>query len=182
MSPTTRIAPFLILGLSLLLLGGCCSEPDSLPPSGTPEEIATELADLAVELGVFETVLDRGADEALAASTDALTLEIGREPTEDELDRVRGILRGALGEFLTLDLWKETVVRAYAESYTAEDLQAMLDFYGSSAGRKTLELRDQVSVRVDDDIDRALEAHLEAFIERVDAALDAEFREIGEGS
>jgi hypothetical protein len=182
MTPTTRVAPFPILVLSLLLLGGCCTEPERTAPSGTPEEIAGELADLAVELGAFEIILDRGADEALAASTDALTLEIGREPTEDELARVRRVLRGALAEFLTLDLWKETVVRAYAETFTAEELQAMLDFYGSSAGRRVLELQDELTFRVDDDIDAALEGHLAAFIERVDTTLDEEFSEIGEGS
>jgi hypothetical protein len=162
------------MGLSILLAVGCASQ-DGAGPSRTADEAAQELARLSIELGSRDGALDRAADWTWSASTDALTLELGREPTEDENVRGRAILREVIGEFLTPDLWKESIARVYAERFTATELNEMVRFYASPVGRKVLTLEDEITDEVDDAFGEALgEARLEELITRIDEALGAE--------
>lgn len=163
-----------VLVLSVLLAAGCAS-PDGGGPSRTAEEAAGELARLSVELGSLDDALDRAADWTWGATLDAVVLELGREPSEDEQSRGRAVLREVIGEFVTPDLWQESVARVYAEHFTAAELNEMVRFYGSPVGRKVLSLESDLTDEVDDLFDEALGGEsLEAFIARVDEALGAE--------
>jgi len=168
-------------GSVVLALTLACSAPGETPD--TPEnraEIAGKLATLSVELGSFEDVLDRGADLAWTASADTLTLELGRELTEEEQAQVREVLRAVLGEFLTEELWKETVIRVYADEFTASELASILSFYDSPVGRKVLDLETALTEEVHDSLGDTLDARLDEFIERVDAELATKFDLPGE--
>jgi hypothetical protein len=169
-----------IIGLSMLLALSCASQ-DGAGPSRTAEESAAELARLSVELGSLDDALDRAADWAWGATVDAITLELGREPTEEERTRGRDILRGVIAEFVTPELWKESVARVYAEHFTAGELNEMIRFYDSPVGRKVLSLESELTDEVDGLFEEALDGEtLQAFIARVDEALGAELG-LGEG-
>ena len=166
---------FVVLGLFIVLAVGCASH-DGADSSRTAEEAAQELARLSIELGSLDAALGRAADWTWSASIDALTLELGREPSEEENDRGRAILREVLAGFLTPELWEKSITRVYTERFTAVELNEMVRFYGSPVGRKVLSLEGEVSGAVDDEIGEALgEDRLEEFITRVDDALGTEF-------
>lgn len=184
MTHITRPASIAVIALLTALLAGC-AQPGAAPDS--PErraELAGQLAQLAVELGGLDHKIDNGADLAWEASADTLTLELGRELTEEEQLEVRGILRDTLAEFLTPELWQEQVASVYAEHFTAGELEALLEFFSSDAGRKSLELESALVKEVDARLESSLDRQIEAFIERVDERLAASFDglEGGEGS
>ena len=171
---------FVVLALCIVLAVGCALQ-DGAGPSRTAEEAAEELARLSIELGSLDAAVGRAADWTWSASLDALTLELGREPSEEENDRGRAILREVLAEFLTPELWEESIARVYMDRFTAVELNEMVRFYGSPVGRKVLTLEGEVTDAVDEEIGEALgEERLEEFITRVDDALGAEFG-LGEG-
>jgi len=161
----------------LVLLGAvfACAAPETPDSPESRAESARALARLSLEMGSLDRALDRGAEWAQSASNDALTLELGRELTDEEQARVREILRGVLAEYMTRDVWEEGVVRVYAEEFTAAELDGIVAFYGSPIGRKLLERESALSDLVDDEMDVAFEGRVEEFIGRVDAALNAEF-------
>jgi hypothetical protein len=166
---------FVVLGLFIVLAVGCASH-DGADLSRTAEESALELARLSTELGALDSALGRAADWTWSASIDALTLELGRVPSEEENDRGRAILREVLAEFLTPGLWEESITSVYSDRFTAAELNEIVRFYDSPVGRKVLSLEGEVTDAVDDEIGKALgEERLEEFIARVDEALGAEF-------
>jgi len=165
---------FAAVGLAILLAASCAAQEGG-GASQTAEEASRELARLSVELGALDAALDRATGWTWAASSDAVVLELGREPSEEEQARARAVLRQVIGEFLTPALWEESVARVYAEHFSAAELNEMVRFYGSPVGRKVLSLETRLSDEVDDRIGESLGGEtLEAFIARVDEALGAE--------
>ena len=162
-------------GLLLLVVALACAAPQTADSPESRAEAAGELARLSLELGSLDQVLNRGADWAQSASNDALTLELGRELTDEEQARVREILRGVLADYMTRELWAQSVTRVYAEEFTAAELDEIVAFYGSPIGRKLLERESALSDRVDDEMDVAFEGQIEEFVSRIDEALNAEF-------
>jgi hypothetical protein len=173
-----------LFSLLIVLAAGCTAQQGSATASASAEEAAEKIATLAVELGAYDLALDSGSALAWEASADALTLELGRELTEDERATVKRIFNTVLGEFLTADLWKRSVTKVYAKHFTAAELDAMVAFYDSPVGRKTLQLEGQLADAVDTELEEALDGEIDAFIERIDQSLAAEFPGLaaGEGS
>jgi hypothetical protein len=159
----------------LLAVVLACAAPETPDSPESRAESARALARLSLELGSLDQALDRGAEWAQAASNDALTLELGRELTDEEQARVREILHGVLAEYMTREVWEESVVRVYAEEFTAVELDAITAFYGSPIGRKLLEHEAALSDRVDDEMNVVFEGQVEEFVGRIDDALNAEF-------
>ena len=91
-----------IVMVTVLALAGCAPEKD------TPElrlKRAEEVVALEVEHGAFDSALDRGANIALGDSLVALEQQLGRPTTDADKEQLRGILRGALAEFMTKEAW-----------------------------------------------------------------------------
>jgi hypothetical protein len=180
MLKTTR-AGWVVCGLLVVLTAGCAAQPGSSGSSRTAEEAAAELARESVELGGLDRMLDTGAELGWAASLDAFKLELGREPTDDEQERGRATMRAVLAEFLTADLWEESVTRVYAQHFTADELEELLGFYTSPVGQKSLRLEGQLADEIDDGVEQMLgEEGLDRFIDRLDAALSQAFPELGD--
>ena len=175
MSLLSRWAGLIAIGALLAPAIGCAATVGTADSPETRAEIAGELARLSVETGTLERALDSGADLAWGASAETLQLELGRQLTAQEEGRVRDILRVALREFLTPQLWEETISRVYAAHFTAAELDSILAFYGSPAGRKVLELEGVLGNEVDEGLEGPLEEKLDAFIARVDEELGAAF-------
>jgi hypothetical protein len=110
-----------------------------------------------------------------------LMLELEREPTTEDLAQLEAVMRAGLAEFLTAELWQETVAQVYAESFTAAELQETVAFYTSSTGRKILGLGRTLDEAVGGAVEAALEVHSDEFAARVDAALEESFPELAEG-
>jgi hypothetical protein len=175
-----RIVNTAVLALSALLILGCSAREAT--SSRTPEEAAQALADLALELGSLERALDRATTSAWEATEDPLTLELGREPSDDERDWVRGMLRATLAEYLTGDVWREAVTRVYGERFTAAELDQLIEFYRSPLGRKVLSGASELAREVDGAMRERIDAKVEEFITRVDTQLAERFEELGDGS
>jgi hypothetical protein len=180
----TMTARCMLLALPLALMPGCGVEQGNTAVSQTPEDAAGKLAALAVELGGYDRTLDRGAELAWESSAEALTLELGRELSQEGQERVRDILRAALGEFLTTETWRDGVARVYAKHFTAAELDAMVEFYESPVGRKVLQLEDTLIEEFDGELEAVLDGKLDELIARIDEALAEAFEELdrGEGS
>lgn len=175
----------LLNALSVLFaaaLFAACSQP--VPIVDSPEarlEQARALTAVEVESGALDAMLDEGAALARDATADLLMLELEREPTAEELTAVEGVMRAGLGEFLTAELWQETVAAVYAENFTAAELQETVAFYSSPTGLKILAHAQVLDQAVGEAVEAALEVHLEEFAAMVDTALAERFPELAEG-
>jgi len=159
-----------------------CSQP--APIADTPEarlEQARALTAIEVESGALDDMLDEGAALAREATADMLMLELEREPTTEDLAQLEAVMRAGLAEFLTAELWQETVAQVYAENFTAAELQETVAFYTSPTGLRILGLGRTLDEAVGGAVEAALEVHSEEFAARVDAALEESFPELAEG-
>jgi hypothetical protein len=172
-----------ILSISIVavaLAAGCAQEA---PPANTPEhrlELARRLVDLEAAAGGYDRMLDDGAALAGNATADAMVLDLGREPTDEESEAVEAIMREAIAGVITQDAWREAVAGVYAERFTAPELAEAVGFYGSVVGQKILgigESLDDDVVATLGDILSSSEAELSAAI---DAALAERFPELAE--
>ena len=90
-------------------------------------------------------------------------------------------MRTGLAEFLTAELWQETVAAVYAENFTATELQETVAFYGSPTGQRILSHGRALDEAVGEAVEAALEVHNDEFAALVDAALAESFPELAEG-
>lgn len=171
----------IVLTTVMMLALGCAQEP--APPSDSTEtraEQANLLADLEAAAGGYERMLDEGAALAGSATAQALVLELGREPTEDEAAAVEAIMRSAIGEALTEDEWHKAVAGVYAEHLTAGEVAETRAFYASATGQKILGLGTIIDDEVVTALGAVLEAHEETLTEAIDSALADRFPELDE--
>ena len=172
----TRTAVSWISATALLALGLGCGGPQQV--ADTPEnrqEISRKLAQLSVQSGSLDEILDNGAELAAAANLESLKLALGRELTGDERARVLLIMRGVLAEFLTPQIWEETLSEVYAGHFTATELQAALEFYESEIGSKVLRLEAQMQREIDAKTQARFGGRFEEFANRIDQELATAF-------
>ena len=172
----TRIRVMAAAGV--LLLSACAQ------PADTPElrlERARQVARLEIEGGALDDALNVGADIALAAAGDALERELGRPVTDEERERVHGIFREALAEFLTPEVWVEQSAVVYARHLTPAELNELAAFYGTSTGSKLLSMQADLTHELGDAAEAIVVENEMAFAGRVDEALAAAFPELGGG-
>lgn len=167
--------------MPLALLGACGGAGQVEDTPETRIQMARTIVKLEIESGDLDQRLDRGADLAQAYSLDTLRLELGRELTDQELDRVREIMRSVLGEFLTAEIWEGILTEVYVEHFTAHELQTIAEFFESPAGGKILRLSGQLSDEIDARTDVMFEGQLQAFVDRIDDELGKEFPALQEG-
>lgn len=177
MSGITRDGRFVTVAILLILAAGCSgtqhhATPDS--PEGRAAN-AAELARLALELGSYDEILDSGAKLAESSSAAALELELGRSLTDEESATVRGLMRSVIAEFVTPEIWQDSVTAVYAEHLTADELHTLFEFYASPLGRKVLGMEGMLTEEVNTAVDAALEDRIDEFIGRVDEELAAAF-------
>ena len=178
----TRNCSAIISVFALVALAFACAQTPL--PADTPEdrlEQARALTALEVESGALDDMLDEGAALARQATADLLMLELEREPSQEDLARLEAVMRAGLAEYLTAELWQETVAKIYAENFTAAELRDPREFYESPAGRKILSIQRSLDAEVGDAVEAALDVHSEEFTARVDAALAVSFPELAEG-
>ena len=174
------ILPLAAVFVVIMAVG--CSQP--APIADSPEarlELARALTAIEVESGALDDMLDEGAALAREATADMLMLELEREPSKEDLAELEAVMRAGLAEFLTAELWQETVAKVYAENFTAAEMQETVTFYNSPTGLKILGLGKTLDEAVGDAVETALEAHSDEFAARVDAALAETFPELAEG-
>ena len=174
--------------VSLLFLAGtilaltACSQTTTIPDTpGLRLEQARALTALEVESGALDGMLDEGAALAREATADMLMLELEREPSEEDLATLEAVMRAGMAEFLTAELWQETVAAVYAENFTAAELQATREFYLSPAGQKILSLQRSLDDQIGDAVESVLDVYSDEFADRIDAALAERFPEFAEG-
>jgi len=174
------VLPLATIFVVMMAVG--CSQPAPIPDS--PEarlEQARALTALEVESGALDAMLDEGAALAREATADMLMLELEREPSAEDLAQLEAVMRTGLAEFLTAELWQETVAAVYAENFTAAELQETVAFYGSPTGQRILSHGRALDEAVGEAVEAALEVHSDEFAARVDAALAESFPELAEG-
>jgi hypothetical protein len=175
-----RIIPLAAV-FSVMMAVGC---GQAAPIADSPEarlEQARALTALEVKSGALDAILDEGAALAREATADMLMIELEREPSEEDLAQLEAVMRAGLAEFLTAELWQETVAVVYAENFTAAELQETVAFYTSPTGRKILGLGRTLDEAVGGAVETALEVHSDEFTARIDAALAESFPEFTEG-
>jgi hypothetical protein len=178
---TRQFSVLFLVSVMVMSVMACAQNP--APVTDSPEaraEQAGALADLEAAAGGYDAMLDEGAALAASATAQALVLELGREPTEDEAAAVEAIMRSAIGEALTEDVWHKAVAGVYAEHLSAGELAETRTFYESAVGQKILGL----GTVIEDGVVTALGAELEAregtLTEAIDGALAERFPELAE--
>ena len=167
---------------AVMMAVGC---GQAAPIADSPEarlEQARALTAIEMESGALGDMLDEGAALAREATADMLMLELEREPSDEDLAQLEAVMRAGLAEFLTAELWQETVGKVYAENFTAAELQATREFYESPAGRKIMSIQRSLDAEVGDAVDAALEVHSGEFEARINAALAERFPEFADGA
>jgi hypothetical protein len=175
-----RIVPICVVACVALAIA-CTQTP---PLADTPEnrlEQARALTAIEVEAGALDGMLDEGAALARDATADMLMLELEREPSAEDLATLEAVMRAGLAEFLTAELWQETVAQVYVENFTATELQATREFYLSPTGQKILSLQRSLDDQIGDAVETVLEVHSDEFADRIDATLAERFPEFAEG-
>jgi len=162
----------------LLLLTLACAAPTAPPAEDTPEnrmERSQVLARMEVDGGALDATLDLGASLAHDFTNDMLTIDLGRELSTEEQQKVLGIMRATLADVLTRERFEEAVAEVYAKHFTPAELDEAIAFFASPTGAKTLSLQGVITDQVGDAAEAIVEEHLEAFSSAVDQALAAEF-------
>jgi len=167
--------------VSLATIGACGGAGQIEDTPEMRNEIARKIVKLEIESGDLDQRLDQGADLAQAYSLDTLRLELGRELTDQELTRVREVMRSVLGEYLTEEGWEGILTEVYVEHFTAPEMQEIADFFKSPAGAKILRLSAQLSDEIEAKADAMFEGRLDEFVNRIDEELGKAFPELQEG-
>jgi hypothetical protein len=168
-----------IMPLAMLASCGGAGQIEDSPEARI--EMARKIVKLEIENGDLDQRLDRGADLAQAYSLDTLRLELGRELTDQELDRVREVMRSVLGEFLTAEVWEGILAEVYAEHFTPHELHTIYDFFESPAGKKIMQLSGQMTQEIDAQTDVIFGGQMDAFVNRIDEELGKAFPALLEG-
>jgi len=160
--------------ITLLALTACA------PVKDTPElrlKRAEEVAAIEVEHGAFDSALDRGANIALSASLVTLGEELKRPTTEADKERLRGILREALAEFMTKEAWMKVESAGYAHYLTAAELGDLAAFYRTASGSKLLNVQSALTTEISDAAEKIFAENRESFVKRVGEAVNKAFFE-----
>ena len=168
----------MIAMVAVLTFAGCASQKD------TPElrlERAKEVAAIEFEHGVFDSAVDRGANIALSASIVTLGEELKRPTTEADKDRLRGILRGALAEFMTKEAWMKVESEAYASHLTAAELADLAKFYRTSTGSRLLTVQSDLTTEMSEAADKLFAENRDSFAKRVEEEVVKAFPELAQG-
>jgi hypothetical protein len=164
-----------IVMVTVLALAGCATQKD------TPElrlKLAQEIAAFEVEHGAFDGALDRGANIALSASLVTLGEQLKRPTTEADKERLQGIIREALGEFMTKEAWIKVESAAYARHLTAAELGDLIAFYKTASGSKLITAQSALSTEMSDEAEKIFAANRDSFVKRVGEAVNKAFPEI----
>lgn len=167
--------------LSLAMIGACGGAGQIENTPEMREQMALRVVRLEIESGDLEQRLDQGADLAQAYSLDTLRLGLGRELTDQELERVHEIMRSVLGEFLTVEIWERILTEVYVEQFTASEMSTIADFFESPAGSKILRMSARLSEEIDAKTDAIFEGQMQAFVDRIDQELGKAFPALLEG-
>lgn len=170
----TRIGIGAAVGAIVL---AACAQPADTPEARLAQ--AREVAQIEVDGGALADALNLGAAIAWTASAEALAMELGRPVTEPEEERVRGILRDALAEFLTSEAWVEASAAVYAEHLTPAELEELAAFYRTGTGTKLLSIQAALTDQLGDAAEAIVVQNEMAFATRVDEALAEAFPELG---
>jgi len=171
------------LALVLALVTACDGSHSHQHVADSPEARQAEaqtFARLSIEGGSLDDALEKGAELGEAYSLETLKIELGRELTDAERETVREIMRSALGEILTPEIWTETLVSVCTDYFTAGELHEINDFFQSSTGAKFLSIESQLSQAVNDQTDAVFEQNIDGFVARVDEGLGQAFPELAE--
>jgi len=119
-----------------------CSVAFSAPPS---EAQVTQLLEVSRSKEMLEGTMQQqlqGVSQQLVAH-----LIEGKNLSQAEQEKVSAVMQRAmdtLGKNLAWEKVKPIFVKLYTDSFEAEDVQAMIGFYQSSAGQKMLEKTPQL--------------------------------------
>jgi hypothetical protein len=166
--------PIPVLAICAFAIIAGCSQ--TAPPADSPEnrlELARALTDLEAAAGGYDRMLNDGAALAGNATADAMVLDLGREPTDEEAEAVEAIMRDAIAGIITQDAWREAVAGVYAERFTAPELAKALEFFSSATGQKILKTGETV----DDNVVATLGAMLSASETELSAVIDGALAE-----
>jgi len=181
MERRSKFVTTLVVGMGVAMVVACAPQA----PPDTPElrmEKARALAALQVGKGggSYEETLDRGAALALEATTDALTIELGRELSDEEALQVKAVMRGAIAEVLTPERWAAAATEVYAAHISAADLEAALEFYSSPAGIRILGLQATIDRQMADAVEGIVVSDLGVVTAAIDSGLADLFPELAE--
>ena len=154
------------LALVLALVAACGGSGSHHHVADSPEARQAEaetFARLSIEGGSLDDALEKGADLGEDYSIDMLAVELGRELRDEELKAVRKIMRDALSEILTPEIWTETLVSVCTDHFTAGELHEINEFLQSPTGAKFLSIESKLTQEVND---------------RADAVFDEEHRHV----
>jgi hypothetical protein len=168
----------LIAILFLLLAVAACSGRPAVSEDDRAE-LAGRLAEIFIEAGSYDRMLDDGADFALPYTVDTLELELGREIEVVEADRVRRILRDTLAELVTQAQYAGILTDVAQENLTARELDSAIGFFRSAEGARFLELLPELSDSTDDRVLALVRGETESFATLVDTRLAELFPELG---
>jgi uncharacterized protein len=130
---TLNFARIVLLGLMLSLCGAMPSTVSAQELAPEHLALARKFVDLTDKAAIFEVAL-------VQVGIDSLRTILATNPDKyDVVDaavtKVLGVYKEKKGELM------DQFARVYAQALTAEDLQAIIDFYGSPVGQKLADVQ-----------------------------------------
>jgi hypothetical protein len=153
-------------------------------PPDTPElrmERARALAEMELGAGgSYQKTLDLGASLAAGATADALTVELGRELSDEEASSVHGVMRAAIAEVLPPERWASAAAEIYAAHFSVAELDQAMTFYSSPVGAKIMSLQGTLDDEMGTAVEAIIDVELDTVIGAVDRGLAELFPELAE--
>ncbi|MFQ5780513.1 MAG: DUF2059 domain-containing protein [Nitrospiria bacterium] len=150
----------------LLSLVSCAttSSQDSRLSEARTKLAAEELARVQLKHGSFDVIMDTASNVALLAVRPNIENKIGRELSRSEDKDLNALFRKVFVEVFPEEVWIEAFRDIYTRFYTTEELEAILEFYGTRAGQRLLELNATVTNESKAAGERLVNASQEVFV------------------
>jgi hypothetical protein len=118
------------------------SKAEVFPPDAPTHDQVMTLLDLLQVRRNMSLVMD-GMKQAMKQSAEQSFRERVPDPTPRQLEALRGMIEGAIGD-MPLDQMVEAIVPIYRRHLTKSDVEEMIRFYGGPTGQKVLHEQPQM--------------------------------------
>ena len=161
----------------VVLVTSCGPEADPREDQIRRQLLAQDLTNLEFGSGGFDTLFDTMSTLVLAVLRPTLEETIGRELSHTENDRLKLILDQVFRDVYPRQLWVDRIVPIYAQVFSANELQEIIEFYQTPIGQKLLRMEPRLTRELEKAGEEIVASREEEFGERFEAEFVRAFME-----
>lgn len=105
---------------------------------------AKELVSYMLTNGVYDSMINLGAEVSASSGKSFIEQKLGRELTEDENKKLINMTRKVMREFLTRIEAEKNFLVIYSRHFTEGELKDILKYLNTPTGKKTLQIQGTI--------------------------------------